>query len=238
MRSRNIKPGFFKNEELAALDPLARILFCGLWCLADKEGRFEWRPKRIKAEILPYDDCDIDKLLMSLNYKKFICIYLKDNDKFGFIPKFKEHQHPHPNEAKSNNPSPPENIELNQCHEITLNGVENNCNYRLIPDSLSSDSLSSDSNKIKTLVDKVRPPTVKKSFTVPSLEEIKNYCLGRKNKIDPEYFLDSNNAKGWVIGKNQTPAKDWKAMIRTWEKSNLTDHKKPSTAGWKPYDGT
>jgi hypothetical protein len=53
-RSRNIKPGFFLNDELAECEPLARILFAGLWCIADREGRLEDRPKRIKAEVLPY----------------------------------------------------------------------------------------------------------------------------------------------------------------------------------------
>ena len=37
-RSRNIKPGFFKNEHLAECQPLARLLFIGLWTLADREG--------------------------------------------------------------------------------------------------------------------------------------------------------------------------------------------------------
>jgi len=46
-RSRNIKPGFFRNEMLAECSPLARLLFAGLWCLADRFGRLEDRPKRI-----------------------------------------------------------------------------------------------------------------------------------------------------------------------------------------------
>jgi hypothetical protein len=62
-RARNIKPGFFLNDELAECEPLARLLFAGLWCIADREGRLEDKPKRIKVEILPYDDCDIDYLL-------------------------------------------------------------------------------------------------------------------------------------------------------------------------------
>lgn len=60
----------------------------------------------------------------------------------------------------------------------------------------------------------------KKVFVKPTLEEVKAYCDERKNGIDPQAFLDSNEAKGWVIGKNKTPAKDWKAMIRTWENFN------------------
>ena len=52
-RARNIKPGFFKNELLAEMPPETRLLFMGLWCLADREGRFEDRPKKIKMELFP-----------------------------------------------------------------------------------------------------------------------------------------------------------------------------------------
>jgi len=62
-RARNIKPGFFMDDVLAEIEPLGRILFAGLWCIADREGRLEDRPKRIKAEVLPYDECDMDNLL-------------------------------------------------------------------------------------------------------------------------------------------------------------------------------
>ena len=72
MRSRNIKPGFFKNEILAECDPLTRILFLGLWCYADRRGICEYRPKRIKAEILPYDDVDVEQMLEQLKAMGFI----------------------------------------------------------------------------------------------------------------------------------------------------------------------
>ena len=65
MRARNLKPGFFKNEDLAELPFEGRLLFAGLWCLADREGRLEDRPKRIKAEIFAFDSVDVDKLLSS-----------------------------------------------------------------------------------------------------------------------------------------------------------------------------
>ena len=57
-------------------------------------------------------------------------------------------------------------------------------------------------------------------FKKPSLEEVKEYCLERRNNIDPEYFIDSNEAKGWKVGKTLTPMKCWKATIRTWEKND------------------
>ena len=78
-RARNIKPGFFSNDVLAECEPLARLLFAGLWTIADREGRLEDRPKRIKAELLPYDDCNIDALLDALHSKGFILRYSVEN---------------------------------------------------------------------------------------------------------------------------------------------------------------
>lgn len=72
-RARNIKPGLFKNEVLGVADPLYTLLFEGLWVLADREGRLEDRPLRIKAEILPYrDGIDVDAMLNWLQENGFI----------------------------------------------------------------------------------------------------------------------------------------------------------------------
>jgi len=108
MRARNLKPGFFKNEGLADLAPLARILFAGLWGMADRAGRLEDRPKRIKAEILPYDNCDTDKLLDALaqHAEHFIVRYTVDGKRYIAIPNFPEHQSPHCREPESTIPAP------------------------------------------------------------------------------------------------------------------------------------
>lgn len=56
----------------------------------------------------------------------------------------------------------------------------------------------------------------KSIFTPPTLEEVTTYTKEIGSSINPKYFIDSNTAKGWVVGKNRTPMKDWKATIRTW----------------------
>ena len=101
MRSRNIKPGFYLNERLSECQPLARILFTGLWCCADREGRLEDRPKRIKAQVLPYDNCDCDALLQELAAGGFIVRYVVEGERFIAIPEFLKHQKPHPRENAS-----------------------------------------------------------------------------------------------------------------------------------------
>ena len=105
-RARNIKPGFFKNDLLADCQPLARLLFAGLWCEADRAGRLEDRPKRIKAECLPYDACDVDALLGELAGHGFILRYTADEHKYIQILAFDKHQNPHCKESASTIPAP------------------------------------------------------------------------------------------------------------------------------------
>lgn len=100
-RARNIKPGFFANEDLAELEPMGRLLFIGLWTLADREGRLEDRPKRIKGELFPYDNCDVDSLLNDLEQWGFIKRYQSQGVKCIQVINFSKHQNPHPREAKS-----------------------------------------------------------------------------------------------------------------------------------------
>lgn len=104
MRTRNLKPGFFKNDVLGSLDPLCRILFSGLWCVADRAGRLEDRPLRIKAELLPFDECNVDELLNTLSENEFIIRYEANGKRFIQIINFARHQHPHMKEAESEIP--------------------------------------------------------------------------------------------------------------------------------------
>jgi hypothetical protein len=108
MRARNIKPGFFKNDVLAECGPLARILFAGLWCMADREGRLEYRPKKIKAEILPYDNCNIEKLVDELSARGFVGLYSVNGENYLNIINFAKHQFCHVREQASSLPAPDE----------------------------------------------------------------------------------------------------------------------------------
>lgn len=107
-RLRTIKPGFFLNDELAEVAPLGRLLFAGLWCVADREGRLEDRPKKIKAEVLPYDDCNMDRLLTQLAAHGFIRRYEVSGERYIQIIHFARHQSPHLKEAPSEIPAPDE----------------------------------------------------------------------------------------------------------------------------------
>src|SRR5215831_13505575 len=109
-RIRTIKPEFFLHEGLSELSPLHRLFFIGLWTVADKDGRFENRPKRLKAELLPWDDCDVVQILDDLERIDCVRLYEIDGELYGWIPKFSRHQRPHPKEAGSRLPEPPEEV--------------------------------------------------------------------------------------------------------------------------------
>ncbi len=106
MRARLIKPGFYKSDTLAELPMAARILFSGLWCLADRDGRLKDRPRVIKIEVLPYDDCDVDALLSDLAAAGFIIRYQAAGERYIQVVSFAKHQSPNVREPASTIPAP------------------------------------------------------------------------------------------------------------------------------------
>jgi len=135
-RARNIKPGLFKNEILGVADPIYTLLFEGLWVLADREGRLEDRPLRIKAEVFPYrDGINVDEMLSWLQSNGFIARYEAEGKKCIAVCEFVKHQNPHKNESESELPAP------------SFAGDSSEKIGSTHADSLSSDSLSSDSLK-------------------------------------------------------------------------------------------
>lgn len=84
-----------------------------------------------------------------------------------------------------------------------------------------------------TIVPPIKPPVEKPpNFIPPTVEEVAAYCRERKNKVDPNRFVDFYSMKGWMVGKSKM--KDWKAAVRTWEHNSKTG--KPATAPQRDYD--
>ena len=107
MRTRDLKPGFFRNLELSELPPITRLLFAGLWCFSDRRGRCRDNPKLIKADVFPYENVPVEKHLKALAERGFIERYEVDGQRLIWIPTFHNHQHPHPNEQESMLPPSP-----------------------------------------------------------------------------------------------------------------------------------
>jgi hypothetical protein len=105
-RIRSVKPGFFLNEDVSALPYEWRLLFIGLWTQADKAGRLEDRPARLKAMLFPYDDLDVNDGLRRLDAAGLITRYDGNGLRLIAIPRWAKHQQPNVKEAESELPPP------------------------------------------------------------------------------------------------------------------------------------
>lgn len=105
-RIRSIKPEFFTDEDVAGLSPWAQLLFIALWTHADKAGRLEDRPARIKVCCQPYSSQKIYSLLAELVRGGFIYRYTHDGKGFIQIRSWTKHQLCHRDEPSSSIPAP------------------------------------------------------------------------------------------------------------------------------------
>lgn len=165
-RSRNIKPGLFKNEILGVADPLYTLLFEGLWLLADREGRMEDRPLRIKAETFPYrEGLNIESMLDWLCANGFINRYQSGGTRCIQILNFGKHQNPHKNEPASVLPAPEENETKAEENKTTPDKIGT------IPEKIGSaraDSLNIDS--LNPITDSETPPMAAPPPEKPKIE--------------------------------------------------------------------
>ena len=108
-----------------------------------------------------------------------------------------------------------------------------------IGNSISNSNKEIDNDKEEDLITKLEKEelakTKTKRFTPPTLEEVKAYCLERRNGIDPQRFISSYQSKGWMVGKS--PMKDWKAAVRTWERSGFNTPQKAKSISSPDYVG-
>lgn len=236
-RSRNIKPGFFKNYELADIGPLAQILFAGLWCLADRQGRLEDKPRLIKAEIFPYYDCDVNGELTKLQRLKLVDRYVVDGVAVISVVNFKKHQTPHNTEKQSTLPAMPDgyentSIESTPCNDnggFTVDSRNNNGGKT--PDSLNTDSLIPDSliGQDKPAKQAKRRSQIPDDF-YPNDDNLFSFNKTRLN-LGQEIgkFMDYHKAKGSVMA-------DWQAAWRTWVANGVKFAKPAPAESFKERD--
>lgn len=181
-RARNIKPSFFQNEDLGELCPLARLFFIGLWTVADYKGCVEFRPKRLKVQLLPYDECDTELLAKNLEHSGHVAIYSVKGQRYIKVINFEKHQNPHKNERQMGSDIPDicdadaqpvdfADVEKNREENGTTreqNGTAPADSLLLIPDSPipQPDSLTpqTDSLKLKNVAQSARREQVAAVF--------------------------------------------------------------------------
>ncbi len=108
MRARGIKPQFFTDEVIIGLPFDARLLFIGLWCAADREGRLEDKPRQLKIDLFPEQKVDVAGGLQRLADAGLILRYRVADAGYIQVTHFAQHQSPHVKEAPSTIPAPDE----------------------------------------------------------------------------------------------------------------------------------
>ncbi len=123
---RTVKPELFSHEGLfeAEMDyhlPL-RLAFIGLFTCCDREGRFRWQPRRLKRDLLPYDNLDLSRVLEALAERGFIKKYQHEDEYYGCIPSWSKHQYINQHETKSVIPA----LEQSKAAELVKSNIRNN----------------------------------------------------------------------------------------------------------------
>lgn len=119
-RIRTIKPEFYRHEELQDLEikhPHLRpmLVFSALWGHCDKNGVFEWKPRQMQLDIIPFiweatGKQLVDSLMLLVSHH-FIKTLTDGNKAYGFISSFKDHQRVNGKEAQAGALHPcPENM--------------------------------------------------------------------------------------------------------------------------------
>lgn len=209
-RARNIKPAIFKNELLGVADPFITLLFESLWCLADREGRLEDRPLRIKAETFPYrENMDINGYLTELARMGFIVRYVVDGAPLIQIVNFKKHQTPHKTEKDSVLPA------WNGDSVGTCGFQETTVKYTLntdkITEALPPDLLIPDSFNL--IPDSIKPQAAKAQ--APSFDFLKALI---------DLNVEEKNATTWIsVRKNKKANTELaiQALVRESQKAGM-----------------
>ena len=188
-RIRSIKPDFFLDPDLAELDHKARLAFIGLWCHADKSGRLEDEPKKLKVLIFPYELIDMDKTLAQLSIKPFVIRYQSNNRKYLQIVNFHKHQKPHHTERDSLIPAFDGEITVKEPSKDGDSPVGT-----VIGKGISVIGKCS-SNNI--------PPTLETLLEVIP------------DRLEAERFFDHFESNGWLVG-GKAKMRDWRAAARNW----------------------
>lgn len=202
MPNRIIKESICTSDSVDQMTWFEECFWQRLIVNCDDYGRFDARISVLKARLFPLKEKlqnrEIEAAIDKLVSIGCIVLYECAGKPYMYLPSWENHQTIRA--KKSKYPSPDEQ---DSAHEIICNQMqadESGC---------SRNPIQSEYNTNTNSADKPR------RFIKPSVEEIAEYCKERQNKINPQSFFDWNESKGWRVGNS--PMKDWKAAIRTWE---------------------
>lgn len=189
-RIRQLKPEIYLDDEFWELELKHLELhlfkaFSGLWCQADREGRFEWKPAMLKTQILPYWAGDFASVLRVLNDARYIVRYEVGGRVYGWIRNFHRHQRPNNREPASVIPPPLEHAEAG-----VLQSAEAGCSAPHEPPLEPAEAPRASRLPTPDPIPDSRPraaPSVSRVLTMPGAEPPQEYLelalMGAVSKV-------------------------------------------------------
>lgn len=208
MPNRIIKESIHTSETVNQMTDFQFRLWINLITYVDDYGRGDARPAVIKGTCFPLRDRltnkDIEAALNALAGIGCVGLYEVDGKPYLYFPNWESHQRIRQRVSKYPEPA----------LDDSPRQVAASCG-ELRPESNPNPNPESESR-----IQNPKENSARARFTPPTLQDVADYCKERGNRIDPAHFIDFYEAKGWKVGN--TPMKDWKAAIRTWEQRDRT----------------
>jgi hypothetical protein len=196
-KGRMLQNRISKSNKLASLSSdTVRLLYTWMLSHLDVNGNFYADPVMVNNLVFTRLGHSVDKVSKALDELEQVGLIIRyevDGEQYLNYPDFFEKQ-PKINPDREGTPEIP-------C--VTQEQLKSKSGVAQPQIKLNKDKISKDKRREGVV------------FTPPTLQQISEYCLERKNKINPEHFLNHYQSNGWLVGKNKM--KDWKAAIRTWE---------------------
>lgn len=198
-RKRMIDPNIWQSEDFSKLSTLAKLVFIGLFSLADDEGRGRGNPVYLKSTLFPYEEgirsTDIDKTLSEISSNMSVIFYSCDGSSYYSLYNWNTWQ-------KIDKPS---QSKIPEYDEETMK--------KIFDDNSTSPRRMVSPNKKR--IEKEIKGKEEKKFIPPTLDEVKNYVQEKSLKVNAEHFYDYFTEGKWK-DSNGKQVKNWKQKILTW----------------------
>lgn len=223
MPSRILKESITTNEQIDMLDPFEETFFYRLIVKTDDYGRYDGRPKILRAALFPLKEVSLDDIsnaLKALERVGLIRVYVVEDRPYIELTGWERNQTIRA--KKSRYPGCDDScMQENTCAE-ELNTDENACMQMNTDECIFSRNPNPNPNTNTKERDIERESAVpaqthRKVFKKPTLDEVKAYIAEKGYHVNAERWYAFYESKDFMIGKNKMA--DWKAAIRTWEHS-------------------
>ena len=224
MPNRIIKESICTSDTIDQLNWFEEVLFYRLIVNCDDYGRFDGRIIVIKNRLFPLRDNitakSIENAINKLVSVGLVCCYMANGKPFLYLPTWNEHQNVRAKRSKY--PEPSEETDENNLHTSDCKCMQMQADVPVIQSNpIQSNPYPYPYPKREYEKNKTNP------FKPPTLQEVEEYCKNRNSIVDPNRFFDFYTSNGWKVGRNSM--KDWRAAVRSWERSEKNTHKNPKS---------